>query len=57
MFCFHAKAQDDEIKPLINAWKVADTSQTHRAEKTYEELKLEKDSRKFQRKIHNNRRL
>jgi hypothetical protein len=52
LFCsFKIKAQDAEIKPLINAWQIADTSQTHCAEKTYDELKPRNDLKGFQRKI------
>lgn len=33
-------AQQVDIKPLIQAWKVSDTSQSHRAEETYAKLKI-----------------
>ncbi|NII84283.1 MULTISPECIES: hypothetical protein [unclassified Pedobacter] len=39
-------AQQKLIEPLINAWKVDDTSQTHRAEVGYAQLKLQKENRK-----------
>ena len=37
--CLFATAQQNDIEPLIKAWRTADTSQTHRAEETYAELK------------------
>ncbi len=46
-----AKAQDDEIKPLIEAWKSSDKSQTHRAERTYRALKSRGASGKFNVKV------
>ncbi|TCC89348.1 hypothetical protein EZ428_16770 [Pedobacter frigiditerrae] len=40
LFCgFKLKAQSKLIAPYIKAWEVADTSQTHQAEKTYSLLK------------------
>lgn len=39
-------AQQKLIEPLINAWKVGDTSQTLRAEVGYAQLKLQKENKK-----------
>lgn len=50
MLCFCCTlsfAQQKLIEPLINAWKVSDTSQTHRAEVGYAELKAQKERRKL----------
>ncbi len=42
-----ASAQKVDIKPLIEAWSVADGSQTHEAEETYTHLKQSHDTVKF----------
>lgn len=38
------KAQDVDIKPLIGAWKVADNSQSLKAQAFYDSLKLKRDT-------------
>jgi hypothetical protein len=40
---FYAHAQSQLIAPYIKAWQTSDTSQTHKAEKTYSLLKVKKD--------------
>lgn len=40
-------AQPKPIRPLIDAWRVADTSQTHRAEIGYAQLKAQKENRRL----------
>ncbi len=42
-FGFNANAQSRLIAPYISAWQASDTSQTHKAEKTYSLLKSKKD--------------
>lgn len=37
--CLFATAQQVPIEPLIKTWRISDTSQTHRAEETYEQMK------------------
>nr|WP_157246980.1 hypothetical protein [Pedobacter panaciterrae] len=45
------KAQDVQIKPLITAWKRTDTSQTHKAEQTYNWFRKDKDFKLYQRNL------
>lgn len=44
---FNVAAQSKLIAPYIEAWSASDTSQTHKAEKTYYALKTFKDSPKY----------
>lgn len=46
-FCIKTNAQDAQIRPLIAAWRIADTSQTHRSEQTYSWLKKNRDPKLF----------
>lgn len=39
--CFKSKAQQGQVKEFIKAWRIADTSQTHEAEKTYKKIKTD----------------
>lgn len=45
--CFFVSAQDALIKPFLTAWKITDTSQTHRAQVFYDALKTERDTTKY----------
>ncbi len=47
--CFAQKA---DIKFYIDAWKVADTSQTHRAEETYDKMRALKDTCLLKETVH-----
>jgi DNA-binding CsgD family transcriptional regulator len=45
--CFKAKAQSGNLKPLVEAWMISDTSQTHHAEFTYARLKNKQTAKDY----------
>lgn len=49
--CFSVNAQDAIIQPFLTAWKITDTSQTHRAQVFYDALKTERDTTKYRQVI------
>ena len=49
--CLFATAQQLSIEPLLKAWRVSDTSQTHRAEETYARLKTDRNYAKYQQEV------
>lgn len=45
--CFGVRAQQVSIQPFIEAWKIADTSQSSRAQVLYDTLHLKKDTARY----------
>jgi DNA-binding CsgD family transcriptional regulator len=47
MICPSLQAQDPLIGPMIKAWKIADTLQSHRAQVFYDSLRLQRDTQQY----------
>lgn len=45
--CFFVRAQDPLIQPFLREWKIADTSQSHRAQVFYDALKNDRDTARY----------
>lgn len=49
--CVHTVAQDAFVKPMIDAWKIADSRQCHRAQVFYDSMRAQKDTAKYHRTV------